>query len=166
MGLGKRILVLGCFGSGKSTFSRKLHAITGLPLVHLDNIWWKPDSSHISRDEFDRKLEEILHEEAWILDGDYSRTYEVRIRAWDTLIFLDYPLAECMKGISERVGKKRTDMPWIEDTLDPELVELVRRYAVDNRPVILSLAEIYPDKRKLVFHSRAEADAWLGEFAP
>lgn len=76
MKLGHKIIVLGCSGSGKSTFSKKLHDITGLPLLHLDNIWWMPDRSHISREEFDRKLGEILQMEKWIIDGDYSRTYE------------------------------------------------------------------------------------------
>ena len=51
MKLGRKIMVIGCPGSGKSTLSRELRDITGLPLFHLDNIWWKPDRSHISREE-------------------------------------------------------------------------------------------------------------------
>lgn len=163
--LGKRVIVLGCPGSGKSTFSKKLCAIAGLPLIHLDNIWWRPDRSHISREEFDRRLSEILCEAEWIIDGDYSRTYELRLRACDTLIFLDYSHEECMKGILERVGQERTDIPWLEQELDSNLVEEVRRYAMDNRPVITSLLEKYPDKHKAVFHSRTEADEWLRELA-
>ena len=63
---GNKIIVLGCSGSGKSTFSRKLAARTGLPLIHLDNIWWRPDQTHITREEFDQKLNEILHDDFWI----------------------------------------------------------------------------------------------------
>ena len=70
MQIGNKIIVLGCSGSGKSTFSRKLHEKTNLPLIHLDNIWWKPDRTHISRDEFDHKLVEILKSDKWIVDGD------------------------------------------------------------------------------------------------
>ena len=92
MKLGRKIMVIGCPGSGKSTLSRELRDITGLPLFHLDNIWWKPDRSHISREEFDRKLDEILLTDRWILDGDYSRTYETRFRACDTVIFWIIPL--------------------------------------------------------------------------
>ena len=73
--------ILGSSGSGKSTLSRDLRDITGLPLFHLDNIWWKPDKSHISREEFDQKLDEILLTDRWMIDGNYSRTYEVRFRA-------------------------------------------------------------------------------------
>ena len=162
--IGKKIIVLGCSGSGKSTFSKKLHSITGLPLIHLDNIWWKPDRTHISREDFDRELDSIFRGDEWILDGDYSRTYEVRFKACDTVFFFDFGYEECIKGITERVGKKRTDIPWVEQELDPALVELVQRYSEENRPVIYSLIEKYPDKYKFIFHSRAEAAEWLNQF--
>ena len=125
MKLGKKIIVIGCCGSGKSTLSMKLHDITGIPLIHLDNIWWKQDRTHISRDEFDQKLNEIFQDDSWILDGDYSRTYEVRIKACDTVIFLDYDLNECMRGIYERIGKNRPDIPWTEHKIDPYLINEV-----------------------------------------
>ena len=161
MGIGHKIIVLGCSGSGKSTFSRKLQEVTGLPLVHLDNIWWRSDKSHISRAEFDQKLDVILQGDQWIVDGDFSRTYEVRFKACDTIIFLDYSLDECMNGIKERVGKERTDAPWIEQSLDPELVRLVEDYEKENRPLVLSLIEKYSQKNTFVFKSRPEADEWL-----
>ena len=159
--IGKRIIVLGCPGSGKSTFASRLNERTGLPLYHLDNIWWLKNGTHITREEFDVKLEEILKTEKWIIDGDYSRTYEARIRSCDTIIFLDYSEDECMKGITERVGKRRPDIPWVEDSLDPELVETVRNYRKDNRPVLYSLFRKYPDKKTVIFRTRAQADSWL-----
>lgn len=162
MELGQKIMVIGCSGSGKSTISKKLCDITGLPLFHLDNIWWKPDKSHISREEFDQKLEEILRTDKWIVDGDYSRTYETRFKACDTVIFLDYSTDVCMNGIKERVGKARTDAPWIEQELDPELVELVENYEKDNRPVVLSLMKKYSGVKQFVFTSRFEASEWMG----
>lgn len=159
--LGRKIIVLGCPGSGKSTFSKRLCAVTGLPLIHLDNIWWKSDRSHISREEFDKKLNEIIQEDAWIIDGDYKRTYEMRWKACDTMIFLDYSLEECMDGIVQRIGQERTDIPWIEQKLDKELMKTVQHYAINNRPIIYSLAEKYSNKQNLIFYSRAEANAWL-----
>ena len=158
-----RIVVLGCPGSGKSTFARALAARTGLPLVHLDNIWWRTDGTHISREDFDRTLSELLRGEKWIMDGDYSRTYEVRVRACDTVIFLDYPEAVCMAGIIARVGQMRPDIPWTESTLDPELVALVQNYRRDNRPQILSLLQKYPEKQSLIFTDRDQAAAWQSE---
>ena len=161
--IGKKILVLGCPGSGKSTFARRLQAKTGLPLVHLDNVWWRADGTHISREEFDRVLDGLLAGEKWVMDGDYSRTYEVRLRAADTVIFLDYPEDVCMAGVAARVGQDRPDMPWTEATLDPELVAMVRNYARDNRPTINALLDKYPDKQAVIFTSREEADRWLAE---
>jgi len=165
MELGHKIIVLGCSGSGKSTLSKKLHEVTGLPLIHLDNIWWNPDRSHISREEFDRKLSGILRRDSWILDGDYSRTYEVRFMACDTVIFLDYSLDECRRGITERVGKAREDIPWTDSDLDPELVKQVENYEKENRPVIKALLRKYPGINSFVFSSRREADIWLNTLA-
>lgn len=159
--IGNRIIILGCTGSGKSAFAKQLHECTGLPLYHLDNIWWKKDRTHISRQEFDRKLETILKGEKWIIDGDYSRTYEVRIRSCDTIIFLDYGEEECMEGIIDRVGKSRTDIPWVENQLDPELVEQVKNYRRDNRTAIFSLLKKYPEKKTVIFRSRSQAHDWL-----
>ena len=164
--IGEKIVVLGCPGSGKSTFARSLHERSGLPLIHLDNIWWRADRTHISREAFDSRLKALLAGERWIIDGDYSRTYEMRIRACDTVIFLDFDEEACMRGIAERVGKHREDIPWTEDRLDPELVALVRSYRRDNRPVVYALIEKYPGKRSIVFKTRAQAWEWMEEKFP
>lgn len=156
-----RIAIIGCPGSGKSTFARKLHEKTGLPLVHLDNIWWKPDRTHITREEFDAALAEILKADAWIVDGNYSRTVESRIAAADTVIFLDYDEQTCMDGVKARVGQVRPDMPWTEQKLDPELVALVKGFQTGQRPQILEILDRYPDKQVRIFQTRETADRWL-----
>lgn len=98
----KKIIVIGCMGSGKSTFAEKLHRKTKIPLFHLDNIWWKADRTHISREEFDSELNRIMQGDSWIIDGDYNRTYAVRFEKCDTVIFLDYSEKQCMEGIRSR----------------------------------------------------------------
>lgn len=164
--IGTKIMITGCCGSGKSTLSRKLADRTGLPLYHLDLVWWRPDETHIPREEFDRKLEAILAGDRWIVEGDYSRTYEPRLQACDTLIFLDYDEETCMTGLRQRVGQKRSDIPWVEQRLDQELVDMVYSYRQDKRPRLLALLEQYPEKRVFTFRSRAEADAWLEALPP
>ena len=159
--IGTKIMITGCCGSGKSTLSRKLSDCTGLPLFHLDMIWWRPDETNIPQDEFDRILMELTAGDQWIIEGDYSLTYEARLRACDTLIFLDYDEETCMEGLRQRVGQKRSDIPWVEKRLEQELVDLVYSYRQDKRPKLLSLLEQYPEKRVLIFHNRTEADAWL-----
>ena len=157
----KRVIVTGCPGSGKSVFARKLREKTGLPLISLDNIWWKPDRTHITRDEFDARLAEELAKDEWIIDGSYSRTLEPRICACDTMILLDYDTDVCMQGIVNRVGQARPDIPWTENTLDPELVAIVETYKERNNPVLAELFRKYPDREIHIFHTREEADAWL-----
>ena len=159
----KKIVVLGCTGSGKSTFSEKLHNSTGLPLYHLDNIWWKPDRTHITREEFDAILDDLVKRDRWIIDGDYSRTYEKRISACDTVIFLDYGEEVCMNGIVERVGKDRGDIPWTESCLDPELVKHVKKFETENKPILCKLFEKHKDKKIITLHTREEADELIND---
>ena len=161
MKLGTKILVVGCSGSGKSTFARALGARTGLPVVHLDNLFWRTDGTHVSAEEFDRQLEEALSQDAWIMDGDFNRTYERRIAAADIVILLDYPEEVCLAGIAGRVGQVRPDIPWVERELDPALVAHVRAWRTATRPRLLELLAKYPHKQVFVLRSREEASAWL-----
>ena len=161
--LGNRIIILGCPGSGKSTLSKQLHELLELPLFHLDNIWWKKDRTHISREEFDEELGKIVQGDRWIIDGDYSRTYKTRFRYCDTVIFLDYDEDECMKGIKERIGKTRDDIPWKEEKLDPELVKQVRNYRKKSRRKIFELIEKYKERQILIFKSREQLEEWISD---
>lgn len=159
--MGERILILGCPGSGKSTLARALAARTGLPLIHLDNLWWRPDRTHITREQFDAALEQVLRGDRWIIDGDYSRTYEVRIAACDTVIFLDYGRETCLAGITARIGQNRDDIPWTDTEPDPALVRQVEAYERENRPRVLALLAQYPEKTVLIFKNRAQTAHWL-----
>ena len=158
----KKVIVIGCPGSGKTTFAEKLSDKTGIPLFYLDAIWHKPDRTHISREEFDMRLSEILALELYIIDGNYSRTVERRIAACDTVFLFDLSTETCLDGAISRIGKKRNDMPWIDTELDPRLKEEIEQFKVKNLPEIYDLLEKYGDgKRIVVFKSREEADAFL-----
>ena len=109
----KRIMVIGCPGSGKSTFSGKLHKLTGIPLFHLDLMNWNSDRTCVDKAVFLERLSNTIQKDEWIIDGNYGSTMELRLKACDTVVFLDYPLNVCLDGIKERRGKARTDMPWI-----------------------------------------------------
>ena len=154
----KKVMVIGCPGAGKSTFARKLQELTGLPLYYLDMIWHKPDRTNISREEFDRRIHEIVSQDAWIIDGNYNRTLELRMRECDTVFFLDYPLEVCLEGVRSRIGKPREDMPWVEREFDEEFRQWITDFSRDQRPEICRLLEQYREGRKIVvFHSREEA---------
>lgn len=101
-----KILVIGSPGAGKSTFARKLRNVIGLPLYYLDMLWHKPNRTNISREEFDARLSGIVKMEEWIIDGNYQRTLEMRLRECDTVFLLDYPLEICLLRAESRIGKK------------------------------------------------------------
>ena len=157
----KKVIVIGSPGAGKTTFCVKLKEKTGLPLFHLDAIWHRADRTHIPREEFDERLGEILAEDRWIIDGNYSRTIERRLSACDTVILFDLPKEVCLDGAKSRLGKARVDMPWTDMELDPKLAMEIEEFSQKNLPQIYGLLEKYCDKQIVIFKSRAEADAYL-----
>ena len=157
----KKIIVIGCPGSGKSTFSRELNAKTDIPLYHLDMMYWNADKTTVGRAVFRARLAEVLTRDSYIIDGNYRSTMEIRIANCDTVFFLDYDLETCLSGILSRRGKVREDMPWIETEEDPEFMQTVKSYIPEQRPWVLELLEKYKDKNIVVFKSREEAEEYL-----
>ena len=160
----KRVAVIGCPGGGKSTFSRALRDRVGLPLYHLDAIYWKADRTTLSREEFRAVLQSIIEADSWIIDGHYASTLEMRLAACDAVFFLDYPTDVCVEGIRSRRGQARSDIPWVETGEDAEFLDFVKRFAAESRPKILALLAQYPDKAVVIFRSRAESEAYLTAF--
>ena len=158
----KKVIVIGCPGSGKTTFAEKLNKCTGLPVYYLDAIWHKPDKTHISRDDFDEKIKEIFSESEWIIDGNYNRTIEMRLQQCDTVFLFDLPTDVCLQGATERLGKGRYDLPWIEKELDPEFEVFIKEFAEKSLPRIYELIEKYKSVRRVViFKTREESDVFI-----
>ena len=159
-----KIIVIGCPGSGKSTFAKKLKKIKDVPLYHLDLIWNKPDKTTITRDEFDIELSKIFKEEEWIIDGNYQRTLERRIKEADTIFLLDYTLEVCLSGAINRVGIKRDDMPWVEEKLNEEFKQKILDFEKTKLPQIYSLLDKYKENKNIIiFRTRDETDKYLEE---
>ena len=158
----KKVIVIGCPGSGKTTFAIKLNKLTELPLFHLDAIWHKPDKTHIPREEFDKRASEIFATPEWIIDGNYSRTIETRIQHCDTVFLFDLPTEICIQGATERIGKGRYDLPWLETEVDPEFMQFIKDFPQDTLPYIYELLEKYKDEKEIIiFRSRKDADEYL-----
>lgn len=161
----RKVIVIGFPGAGKSTFARKLRNITNLPLFYLDMLWHKPDRTNVSREEFDRKLCDIIQQDKWIIDGYYRRTLEMRLRACDTVFLLDFLLEDCIAGAQSRIGKKREDMPWIEAEFDEAFKQSIIDFHAIKIPQIYKLFNEYKNGREIVvFKSRKEADAYIMKY--
>lgn len=158
----ERALILGCPGSGKSTFARRLRNSTGLPLHYLDMIWHRPDGTHVAQEEFDRRLLRLLSGERWIIDGNYQRTIEPRLRACDAVFLFDLPVEVCLAGAAERVGRRREDLPWVEETLDGAFRQWIEDFPQKCLPELYEHLSRYREGREItVFHSRREAEDYL-----
>ena len=158
----KKVMVIGSPGAGKSYFSKRLKEITKLPIYHLDMIYHNEDGTHISKEEFKEKLEEIVKLPEWIIDGNYQRTIEIRLKECDTAFLLDYSTEACLQGAEQRIGSKRDDLPWQEEKLDDEFKKLIQDFAKEKLPKIYELLDKYKEgKEIIVFKNRKEADEYI-----
>ena len=159
----KKIIVIGCPGSGKSYFSRKLGIKLKMPVYHLDNLYWNADQTHVSEEELREKLKEIFQKPRWIVDGNYLHTMEDRIKECDTIFFLNIPLHQCLENITNRLGTNRGDMPWTEQILDSDFIDYVSRYNDEQKPVIYEFMEKYREGREIfILDNRGEMDDFIG----
>lgn len=110
----KRILVIGCSGGGKSTLARKLGERLSLPVVHLDVLFWKPGWVESSYEEFRPKIAAAVAEDRWIIDGNFSRTFDIRLPRAGTIVWVDQPRRVCLWRAFRRTltqfGRNRADL--------------------------------------------------------
>lgn len=163
----KKVIILGSGGSGKSTLARRLSDITGLRAYHIDSIFWKPGWVSISDDELINSLNEVISKDSWIIDGNYSRTIDMRLDACDTVIFLDYPrwmnLYRVLKRRIMYHNKPRPDMAsGCREKLDLEFLMWVYNYPKRTRKKMLDKLES-SDKDVYVFRKRRQLEKFLGD---
>jgi len=162
----KKVIIIGCPGSGKSTFARELKKITGLPLYHLDMMYWKSDRTTVTKEVFLDRLRAAMDNQEWIIDGNYGASMEMRFEECDTVFFLDYPTEVCIEGIESRRGQPRSDMPWVEnDNMDEDFIAFINNYNSQSRPKVLNLMEKYASKNIITFHSREESEKFLSSLS-
>ncbi|MGE3801410.1 MAG: topology modulation protein [Candidatus Kapaibacterium sp.] len=135
----RRIAIVGPCGAGKSTLARTLGDITGLPVWHLDKIWWLPGWIEDTPERFDEKLKSVVDMEEWIIDGNYSRTFNIRLPKADTVIYLDFPRRIYFRRVLWRIikgyGKTRPDLADnCPERFDLEFLHFVWNIPKKSRP--------------------------------
>lgn len=110
----RRVLVIGSPGAGKSTLAAELAVKTGLPLIHLDQQYWQSGWVEPPKDEWRRRVTELIAGNSWIIDGNYGGTLELRLARADTVIVLEFRPWICLWRILRRLaasrGRVRSDM--------------------------------------------------------
>jgi len=157
----KKIIIIGCPGSGKSTFSLCLSDILDIPVYHLDNLYWNADKTTVSESVFLKRLKDVVKKDEWIIDGSYGGTLDFRMKEADTIFFFDLPVQSCLEGVKERIGKSRPDMPWIETKEDPEFTAFIKNYPENGRIQALKLMQLYPEKEMHIFMSHKACNDFL-----
>ena len=162
----ERIMIIGCGGSGKSTLARKLGEKTGLPVVHLDKLFWNPGWVSVSQEEFDRRHDAALAGDRWIIDGNFNRTLPRRLERCDTVIYLDYSRMACLLGVMKRIlttyGTVRPDMgEGCPERVDWEFLVWIWNFNKTKRKKYYDLLSAQTGKTIHIFKNRRQLNEYL-----
>lgn len=161
-------MIVGNNGSGKSYLSKELSAITGLPLIHLDVEFWRPNWEKPPQEEWINKLMELTSKDQWIIDGNHTDTMELRFNRADLVILLDINRLVCLLSVLKRHGKKRSDMPqYLDERLDAEYLKFYKglwNFSKKRKPIIIDLHKKYPDKTFFVIKNRRRMNTLIKQW--
>jgi adenylate kinase family enzyme len=137
----RRILVVGISGAGKTTLSQRLAAATGLPLIHLDREHWRPGWVEPPRAEWRARVAELAAGDAWIMDGNYGGTFDLRLPRADSVVWLDYgrfrSMARALRRMRTYRGRTRPDVAdGCPERLDPTFLLYIWRFRKTYRPAL------------------------------
>ena len=151
-------------------FARQLAERTGLPLIHLDALYWRPGWDPTPADEWTAKVQDLVQGRGWIIDGNYGGTLDLRLEACDTVVFLDLPRLVCLWRVLKRWvqygDRGRPDVaPGCPERLTWEFVKWIWTYPTRRRGSILRrLAALQDAKRVIVLTSPRAVEAFLSDW--
>lgn len=160
-------MIIGCCGAGKSTFARRLHKVTNLPLHHLDQYYWKENWTETPKEEWEPIVAELANKEEWIIDGNYGGTFNPRIERADTIIYLKYNTLQCLYRVTKRIvkyhGKVRPDMPkGCRERFDLDFFHYVATYnLVRGKSIKKRLEDLKTEKEIIVLSSDNEVSKYF-----
>jgi len=165
----KRILLVGCPGSGKSTVAKTLGSLLNIPVIHLDTEFWQPGWTLPEGADWVDRVEALIEEDTWIMDGTYARTFGVRIARADTVLHFDFPRLLCLWRVLKRSltahGRTRSDMaPGCPERLNGRFLHYVWTFRERITPQIEAHLDLWADEKQIVaLRSPAQVHAFLDE---
>ena len=164
-------MIIGCGGTGKSTLAKRLHQITNIPVYYLDQYFWLPHWTEIDKTEWQNVNQEIIQNESWIIDGNYGSTMDMRLKAADTIIFLNRPwyisLSRVIIRTFKSYGKTRADMTEnCPERFDWNFMHYIMMYNITRRPNILKKLTALPkDKAVHILKTDKAIEAFVENFS-
>lgn len=151
----KRVLIIGSGGAGKSTLARRLGAATGIEVVHLDRLHWRPGWIAPPKDEWRKTVETAVAKESWIMDGNFGGTMELRLAACDTVIFLDFPRALCVyRVVKRRLTYRNTHRPDMgagcNEKIDLDFLHWVWTFRTRAKPQIEERLKRFEGEKRVI----------------
>jgi adenylate kinase family enzyme len=159
----QRILLIGPGGAGKSTLARCLAERLDLPLHHLDALYWQLGWVQPERHAWEARVRALLATEAWVMDGNFGGTLELRLAACDTVLLLDPPPWQCFWRVLRRRwrhrGLHRPDMtPGCNERIDIGFLWWIASYRWRKRPSVLTRLNAAAARGVRIEHLRSDAD--------
>lgn len=163
----KKVLVIGSGGAGKSTFAARLSRALDIEVIHLDVLYWKPGWIETPKPQWREKVVELVKQDAWIIDGNYSNTFDIRFAACDTVIFLDVARRVCLWRVLKRLllyrrGGRPDMAAGCQERFDLPFLLWIWSYPGRTRPKVLQLfRESSPGKETIQLRTQTEIEGFL-----
>jgi adenylate kinase family enzyme len=162
-----RIAIMGCGGSGKSHLARAIGTTLGIAPTHLDALYYDADWKPLDKDVFADLQRGLVTAPQWIIDGNYASSLPIRLRAADTVVFLDLPGWACLWGILQRRlrhGGGQHQTIGVYDRITWDFVRYIISYRRKMAPRVRALiAEHAGDAEVVILRSRRATRRYLAK---
>jgi adenylate kinase family enzyme len=169
----QRVVVIGSSGAGKSTFARRLGAATGLPVTHIDQLFWQPGWVQTPKPLYLERLAAVVSQDRWIIEGVNASTLDLRLPRADLLVWLERSRLVCLRRVAQRIvssyGSIRPDMAHgcPEQLPDFEFLTYIWTFSTRIAPRIEAAIDQHGMRERTVrLSSDADAKAWLATLDP
>ena len=157
-------------GAGKSTFAKNLGDRLNIPVHHLDSYFWKPGWIERDPEEFRDAQHQLVGGDAWIIEGNYASSMDIRLAEADTFIYLELPLRVCIYRVLKRwiqnYGKTRPDMAaGCAEKMDKAFLKFIvttyaaRKLAMRQRAIDFQASG--PNRKSIILQSQKQIDGFF-----